>query len=111
MSKEWIYARISQSMAEAGGPEKWLSAIKKAEFAKGYDKGTLDMKNKLVLPLIIAGAGIGVVSTLCAQSISKCVADKREEKMITILEAEEAEKYLKEELNEAIKSVENDSKE
>ena len=64
------------------------------------------MKNKLVAPLLAAGVGIGMVGTIVYKKITKWISDKKKEKLLTEKEAQEAEKYLKQELDTAIEELE-----
>lgn len=106
MSKDWPYAKMVQDAANAGGPEKWLEAIKKAS----YDAGALDMKNALAFPLLAAGVGLGVVCAIGGQKIHKWITEKKKERLITAQEASEAEEYLKNELAEAVDEINNGGK-
>ena len=90
---------------KAGGTDVWLDTIKKA----AYNAGATDMKNTLVLPLLAAGAGIGIVGTIAYKKIAKWILDKKEEKLLTEQEAQEAEKYLKQELDNAIEELEEET--
>lgn len=101
MAANWSYAQMSQEAAAAGGPDAWLGIIKKA----AYNSGASDMKNKLVLPLLIAGVGIGALGTVGYQKISKWITEKKAERRITEQEAVEAEAFLKKELDAAIEEV------
>ena len=64
------------------------------------------MKNTLVAPLLAAGVGIGMVGTIVYKKITKWISDKKKEKLLTEKEAQEAEKYLKQELDTAIEELE-----
>lgn len=105
MSKDWPYAKMARDAANAGGPDKWLEVIKKA----AYDAGASDMKNALVLPLLAAGVGIGTVCVIGGQKIQKWVIEKKQERLITEQETNEAEEYLKKELSEAIDEFQTNS--
>ena len=104
MSKDWDYAKMAKKAANAGGPEVWLSTIKKAE----YNRGASDMKNTLVVPLISIGIGIGTIGVIGYQKIKKWISDKKEEKLLTEKEAMQAEKFLKKELDDAIEELQTD---
>ena len=106
MSKDWPYAKMVQDATNAGGPEKWLEAIKKAS----YDAGALDMKNALAFPLLAAGVGLGAVCAIGGQKIHKWITEKKKERLITAQEASEAEEYLKNELAEAVDEINNGGK-
>lgn len=101
MAKDWIYAKMSQQAATGGGPDAWLDSIKKA----AYSNGASDMKNNLVAPLLLAGVGIGAVGVVGYQKIKKWISDKKEARLLTEQEAEEAEIYLKKELDTAIEEL------
>lgn len=103
MSKSWDYAIMAKKASDAGGPEKWLELIKKG----AYDAGASDMKNKLVLPLLATGVGIGAVCVAGGQTIHKWVVEKKKERLITEQEAVNAEEYLKKELSEAVNKLQS----
>lgn len=105
MSKNWIYAKMSQEAARAGGPELWLEAIKNA----AYKRGASDMKNTLVVPLLAAGASVGSLTVIAAQKLQRWVAEKRQDQIIDEQEAEAAETYLKKELADVIEEVKTDN--
>ena len=100
MAKDWDYAQLTKAAAEAGGPEVWIDAIKKA----AYNSGASDTKNALIGPLLIVGTALGVASTFGYQKIRKWISSKKEEELLTEKEAEQAEALLKEELDTAIKT-------
>ena len=106
MSKDWDYAQMAKKAADAGGPDAWIDTIKKA----AYNSGASDMKNTLVVPLLLTGIGIGTVGVIGYQKIRKWISDKKEEKLFTENEAIQAEKFLKKELEEAIEDLEKDIK-
>lgn len=105
MAKDWPYAKMSQDVANAGGPEKWLEFIKKAS----YDAGASDMRNALILPLLAAGAGVGVVCTIGVQKISKWVVEKKKARLLTEREASEVEEYLKNGFAKAVNEIETNN--
>ena len=105
MSKDWDYAQMAKKAADAGGPDAWIDTIKKA----AYNSGASDMKNTLVVPLLLTGIGIGVVGIIGYQKIKKWISDKKEEKMLTEKEAIQAEKFLKKELDEAIEKLDTNT--
>lgn len=101
MSNLGKYQDIVEAAHQAGGPSVWLDTIKKS----AYTSGASDMKNKLVAPVLIIGIGIGSIGVISYQNIKKWVSKKREEKLLTKKEAEQAEKLLKKELDEAIEEL------
>lgn len=105
MSNLGGYQDIVVEAHKAGGTDIWLDTIKKA----AYNGGATDMKNTLVLPLLAAGAGIGIVATIAYKKIAEWISDKKKEKLLTEQEAQEAEKYLKQELENAIEEFEEDA--
>ena len=105
MSKDWEYAIMSKKFSDAGGPDKWVELIKKG----AYDAGASDMKNKLVLPLLATGVGIGAVCVAGGQKIHKWIVEKKQERLITEQEAVNAEKYLKKELSEAVEELQTEN--
>lgn len=102
MSNLGRYQDIVVEANKAGGPDVWIDAIKKA----AYENGASDMKNTLIVPLLLAGAGIGSLGVIGYQKIKKCISDKKEEKMLTEAEATQAEEFLKKELEDAIDELE-----
>lgn len=94
MSKEWDYAKMSHEASLAGGPEKWIEIIKR----DSYNVGASDMKKLLVLPLLAAGTGLGVLSTIGWQKIHRRITEKKRDYLVTAREAAKAEEYLKNEL-------------
>lgn len=102
MSNLGGYQDIVVEAHKAGGTDIWLDTIKKA----AYNAGATDMKNTLVAPLLAAGVGIGMVGTIVYKKITKWISDKKKEKLLTEKEAQEAEKYLKQELDTAIEELE-----
>ena len=105
MGKDWDYAQMAKNAANAGGPDVWLDTIKKA----AYNKGASDMKNTLVIPLLLTGIGIGTVGVIGYQKIKNWISDKKEEKLLTEKEAIKAEKFLKDELDNAIEELDLNS--
>ena len=103
MSKEWDYAKMSEIAAKNGGPKKWLEIIK----SNSYSKGAADMKNSLILPLLGLGIGIGVAGVLATQKIINWVRENKEQKVISEVEAKQAEKYLLEELEKSMVECES----
>ena len=103
MAKNWDYAQMAKKASEAGGPDAWINSIKKA----AYSSGVSDTKNKLVLPLLLAGAGMGTIGVRGYQKIKSWVGNKKAEKQLTKQEAVEAEKFLKKELNDVLENFEN----
>lgn len=101
MSNLGGYQDIVVEAHKAGGTDIWLDTIKKAT----YNAGATDMKNTLVAPLLAAGVGIGIVGTIAYKKITKWISDKKK-KLLTEKEAQEAEKYLKQELDTAIEELE-----
>ena len=91
---------------KAGGPDVWIDAIKK----DAYNSGASDMKNTLVVPLLMAGVGIGSLGVIGYQKIKKWISDKKEEKLLTEAEAAQAEEFLKKELEEAVEELEDNIK-
>lgn len=104
MSNLGGYQDIVVEAHKAGGTDIWLDTIKKA----AYNAGATDMKNTLVVPLLVAGTGVGIVGTIAYKKIAKWISDKKEEKLLTEKEAQEAEKYLKQELDNAIEELERE---
>ena len=102
MSNLGRYQDIVVEANKAGGPDVWIDAIKKA----AYENGASDMKNILIVPLLLAGAGIGSLGVIGYQKIKKWISDKKEEKMLTEAEATQAEEFLKKELEDAIDELE-----
>lgn len=101
MSNLGKYQWATEEAAKVGGVDKWLEIIKKA----AYDEGASDMRNALVLPLLGAGVGLGAVCIVGGQKIHKWIVSKKQEKLITASEAEQAEKYLKAELSNAVDKI------
>lgn len=101
MSNLGGYQDIVVEAHKAGGTDIWLDTIKKAT----YNAGATDMKNTLVAPLLAAGVSIGIVGTIAYKKITKWISDKKK-KLLTEKEAQEAEKYLKQELDTAIEELE-----
>lgn len=64
----------------------------------------------LVAPLLAAGVGIGIVGTIAYKKIDNWISDKKEEKLLTEKEAQEAEKYLKQELDNAIEKLKKENR-
>ena len=104
MAKYWDYAKMSQEAAAAGGPDVWIETIKNA----AYNSGASDMKSKLVVPLLLAGVGLGSVAVIGYQKIQQWISDKKAEDLLTEKEAAVAEEFLKNELDEAVKELENE---
>ena len=104
MSNLGGYQDIVVEAHKAGGTDIWLDAIKKS----AYNAGATDMKNKLVAPLLTAGVGIGIVGTIAYIKITNWISEKKKEKLLTEKEAQEAEKYLKKELDDAIQELEGE---
>ena len=105
MSKDWNYAKFTETASQNGGPERWIAAIK----ADSYNQGAADMKNSLVLPLLLAGVTIGVIGVKATEYIIHWVQEKKEKKIITEREAIKAEKYLLAELESSITDIEVES--
>lgn len=103
MPKDWNYAQMTQDAAACGGPDKWLAAIKKAS----YEQGASDMKNTLVVPLLLGGASIGALTVIGFQKIRVWIAEHKQKKLLSEQEAAKAEAYLKQELADAIGDIEN----
>lgn len=101
MSNLGKYQDIVEESHKAGGPDIWIGSIKK----EAYTQGASDMKDNLVGPLLMIGIGIGSIGVISYQNIKKWVSKKREEKLLTKKEAEQAEKLLKKELDEAIEEL------
>ena len=101
MSNLGRYQGIVEEAFRAGGPDIWIDTIKKS----AYQKGASDMKGILVLPLLAVGVTIGVAGTLAYQSISRWIADKKADNLLTDKEAQEAEAFLKQELSDAIEEL------
>ena len=95
---------MSHEVAQGGGPEIWIKTIKD----QSYKNGASDMKKQLVLPLLAAGIGIGALSVIGVQKIKQWLDQKQKEKVITAKEAEDAEKFLINELSDAVKEIEGD---
>lgn len=102
MSNLGRYQNIVVDAHKAGGPDKWLEIIKKSS----YEAGAADMKNSLIVPLLGLGIGIGVAGTWATQKIINWVRENKEKKVITDMEAKQAEKFLLKELEETIQEVE-----
>lgn len=102
MSNLGGYQDIVVEAYKAGGMDIWLDTIKKA----AYNAGATDMKNTLLASLLAAGVGIGMVGTIVYKKITKWISEKKKEKLLTDKEAQEAEKYLKQELDTAIEELE-----
>ena len=97
---------MAMKAAEAGGPDVWLDTVKSA----AYKQGASDMKNILVVPLLLTGVGIGAAGFIGYQKIKIWISDKKEQKLLTEKEAIEAEEFLKKELEEAIEELETNPK-
>ncbi len=106
MSNLGRYQDIVVEANKAGGPDVWIDAIKK----DAYNSGASDMKNTLVVPLLMAGVGIGSLGVIGYQKIKKWISDKKEEKLLTEAEAAQAEEFLKKELEEAVEELEDNIK-
>lgn len=102
MSKDWDYAKLVEDVSKKGGVDNWINTIK----MNAYNKGAADMKNSLVVPLLAAGVGIGIAGVLATQKIINWVRENKEKKVITDIEAKQAEKFLLKELEETIQEVE-----
>ena len=100
MSNLGRYQDIVVEANKFGGPDAWLDTIKKA----AYNKGASDMKNTLVVPILLTGVGLGTAGVIGYQKIKKWISDKKEEKMLTEKEAEQAEEFLKKELEDKQKT-------
>ena len=98
MSNLGRYQDIVVEANKAGGPDVWIEAIK----TNAYNNGASDMKNTLVMPVLLAGVGIGSLGVIGYQKIKKWISDKKEEKLLTKTEATQAEEFLKKELEDAI---------
>lgn len=96
MSKDWSYARMTADASSAGGPDAWIDTIKN----NAYQEGASDMLHKLIAPLILLGIGIGGMSVIGFQKIKKRFLIKKSEKILAQSEADQAEKFLKKELQE-----------
>ena len=105
MSKDWNYAKLTETVSQNGGPEKWLASIKDAS----YKQGATDMKNKIVIPLLVAGVTLGVAGVKATEYIIHWVQEKKEKKIITEKEAIKAEQYLLSELETSITDIEAQS--
>ena len=105
MSKDWPYATIVQEAANAGGPDAWLNTIKKA----AYDNGASAMKNKLFLPLLTTGIGIGTVGTIALQKGVKWLNEKKDARLLVEQKVSEAEILLKQELTNELSELENEN--
>ena len=103
MAKDWNYAQMTHDAAACGGPDKWLTAIKKAS----YEQGASDMKNTLVLPLLLGGASIGALTVIGIQIICAWIAENKQKKLLSEQEAAKSEAYLKQELADAIGDIED----
>ena len=103
MAKDWKYAQMVQDAAACGGPDKWLVAIKKVS----YEQGASDMKNTLVVPLLLSGASIGALTVIGIQKIRAWIAENKQKKLLSEQEAAKAEAYLKQELADAIGDIED----
>ena len=99
---DWDNAQMAKKASNAGGPDLWIETIKKA----AYNSGASDMKNKLVVPLLLAGVGIGTAGVIGFQKFKEWIADKIAEKTLTEKEAAEAEFFLKKKLDTAIEELE-----
>lgn len=56
------------------------------------------MKKLLVLPLLAAGTGLGVLCTIGWQKIHRRITEKKRDYLVTARKAAKAEEYLKNEL-------------
>ena len=101
MAANWSYAQMSQEAAAVGGPDAWLNSIKE----EAYNNGASDMKNKLVLPLLLAGMGLGIIGAVGYQKISKWIAEKKVGRFITEQETVDAEELVGKELDATIDEV------
>lgn len=102
MSRDWDYAKMVKEASAAGGPVDWINTIKEAN----YNKGASDMKEKLVIPLLVAGVGIGSIGTVGYQRISKWISDKKAKKVLAEKEVVQVEKRFIEELDSSIRKNE-----
>ena len=101
MSNLGKYQDIIEEAFAAGGPDKLIDSIKK----DSYDAGALDMKNKLIIPLLAAGVGIGVVGTIVYKKTKARLSDKKEKKIPSDKDAAKAEILLKQEITPAIEEI------
>lgn len=101
MSNLGDYQWMTTAAKQAGGPDAWLDTIKKA----AYNSGASDMKNTLVVPLLLTGIGLGSAGVIGYQKIKKWLSDKKEAKLLTEKEATQAEVFLKNELDAAIEEM------
>ena len=101
MAANWSYAQMSQEAAAVGGPDAWLSSIKE----EAYNNGASDMKNKLILPLLLAGMGLGTIGTVGYQKIRKWIAEKKAERLITEQKVVDVEELVEKELDVTIEEA------
>ena len=83
MAKDWEYAQMAKTASEAGGPDAWIETIKDA----AYYNGASDMKNKLSLPLLLTGIGLGTAGVIGYQKIKNWIVERKAKKLITKQEA------------------------
>ena len=105
MSKDWNYAKLVEDVARNGGPERWLASIK----TNSYNQGATDMKNAVVIPVLAAGVGIGIMGVKVTEYIIRWVREKKEKMVLTEQEAIQAEKYLLAELETSIQEIEEEN--
>lgn len=105
MAKDWDYALMVQDASAAGGPDAWIKTIKE----NAYNRGSSDMKSKLVMPLLLTGMGLGSVGVIGYQKIKKWIFSKKAANLLTEKEALQAEAFLKKELDEAMRTSEIDN--
>lgn len=95
MSQKWNYAQLSENAKLAGGPEKYLTAIKDFYLKKGIKEGKEQMIPVVVIGTLI-GIGIGTGGTKVYQYI------KTRKKINMIIE-----KKVKESENQMMKEFAN----
>lgn len=105
MAKDWEYAQMAKTASEAGGPDAWIETIKDA----AYNNGASDMKNKLSLPLLLTGIGLGTAGVIGYQKIKNWIVERKAKKLITKQEAIKAETLLKKELEAPIEELESEA--
>lgn len=91
MAKDWEYAKLSHVVSEAGGVEQWLEEIK----SNAYSKGQSDMKEKLVIPVLVIGMGMGAITVTGYQKIKKWVLNMQEQKFLAEQKAVDAEELIR----------------
>jgi len=99
MGKDWDYAKLTKSVAEAGGVDAFLDTLIK----KGKDMGHIE-----AVPFLLLAAGVGAISLKSFQIIKDKVESK---KQIKQEEIDAAKQEVKEAINSYLEENEINNKE